>query len=781
MVEGKAYAAHAYCLQLRDFGMHCNGPQNSNHVLLYKLHGGYGLAERNLPEESNAGRRHWNAISFDDWFNHGAPWFQSLNRANDAAGPRSVVASYDDYLTAAEGYTQTTVAKHLLKELRGRTIVLMGLGLGSHEPIVHKLLVEAEPRHVLAYTVDAVIDPLWKYELRSNWHALRIPLGLVSSPQSRILALLVFLQKLIDNACRHGIRIHDLLQECSQSTISLDGKPFNEAAPLIVAPGQASVNRVLGLSNAVAQERAYAPEGSKTSPAWSAEKAELTQELGKPLSNIEVGGQSLIPCRVWESIGLPCALAARIGTDEYGERIVRALQKLKWVDFEWVMENQLIQQPHNNLPLTENATIITWFGLRTLLDQGRQFSGNLRLPEKQQQQNNTVLSNGLLNPISDRSLERRYGWSDVPILYLTKVMHKEVIENIWRSNQEKEWPLIIYDTGGRGMVSAELSVANHNGIIIASAYSALEWLNCKPLSGGCEGMTEAELIDSLERNQTQWRAGNTEPSDSRGRVWQSYVLLSALKDLNGNVPWFLKDEQPLFHLRAYVITLGELGCVYWVRDGDWKNGRWCRLSESMRVGKKRRNVTEEELKQQMEKYKQVVSALECGDVARAGFAASLLASMAWQRNEPSASQIEYAVGWANWFGAMKLRYFAIDDYCAFLSRCNPSPDALALGCKRVSDAETEMEIGFEKGPRLNMKVSPVSGPSGGVVEEAEEWREWLGQYLYPCEKRGQGNCAAQRESEYSPSELWNIETQLWQEARGFKECLQIIKLGKDNE
>ena len=68
----------------------------------------------------------------------------------------------------------------------------------------------------------------------------------------------------------------------------------------------------------------------------------------------------------------------------------------------------------------------------------------------------------------------------------------------------------------------------------------------------------------------------------------------------------------------------------------------------------------------VDKLDEVRNGLQCGDMARAGFVASIVASMGEENEQPSLADVEYAVGWANWFGMQKIRFFTLEDYLTFL-------------------------------------------------------------------------------------------------------------------
>jgi hypothetical protein len=146
-----------------------------------------------------------------------------------------------------------------------------------------------------------------------------------------------------------------------------------------------------------------------------------------------------------------------------------------------------------------------------------------------------------------------------------------------------------------------------------------------------------------------------EPRDDRGRLRQVKAVLDLILHLKERTPPFL--EHALCGLKLYAVTLGELGIVYWVKDGSrWDGPRWsrCRDAKAQTSG---------------ENYDELRNGAECGDVARAGFVASLLigADFSEQINKRvSADDFKRALGWANWFGAQKIRFFSLDDYLKFI-------------------------------------------------------------------------------------------------------------------
>ncbi len=72
---------------------------------------------------------------------------------------------------------------------------------------------------------------------------------------------------------------------------------------------------------------------------WSPNENEV-----RYLANIEVGGQALVPCLVWDALRIPCALVGQVFADDIGTQIVDRVAKTEWIDFEWMMSNQRVPE-----------------------------------------------------------------------------------------------------------------------------------------------------------------------------------------------------------------------------------------------------------------------------------------------------------------------------------------------------------------------------------------------------------------------------------------------------
>lgn len=738
----RGYKAYAYDCEENKFNTHTitsndsNTRKNSN-LTIYKLHGGFGLTDGRLS-------RRYNGTTFENWYQYNKPWRKSTPRSSPARGPKAVIASQDQYQQASQHYYQTEVYRALRNLLKNKTVILLGLGFGAGETLLQALLLQAQPASVLSLAVEPSLDPLWKYEVYSNWKAIRVPLGLVASPQSRLLTVLLFLQKL---QILKSDEVDEIVECPSQWIKTANNEYLPRIVPLIIAPGQASVNRVLGLENGISQERAYSPAHASSGqeyPSWIHGGETHT----KPLSNVEVGGQSLVPCLVWDALSIPCSIAGKIGADDYAEQIINRLSKTTWIDFEWLMKNQSASS------VTDNATVVAWFGLRTILDQGMKSNLEISLPTDKQ--------------TSAGGAEQECGWPKSPIVYLTKTSYKKILESVWP--QGREAGLMVYDTGGRGNADAERQVAERGGIIIASIGSYLEWLSAKEYEPKqyklLNGKEKEDAIANMSKRAIEWRRQCQEPRDARGRVWQQYKLLQSFEELSSDVhgcriPWFLNDNEPLSGLRAYVLTAGELGAFFWMRkDGDgWHDPFWCGVQESSvnGVGLDEQSATK--------KYERYVSGLSCGDVARAGFVASVLSSMGWRYGRLSCDAIQYAVGWLNWFGYHKVRFFALDDFLAFVQK--HASDINKSLC--VKDVMTQ-EVLYPNAGNDEVQVKIVfkkAVEDGQLATECVRWKEWLGKFLTAQEK-------GEAELEYvsvdckeDPVALWNEEVMKWQKARGF--------------
>ena len=242
-------------------------------------------------------------------------------------------------------------------------------------------------------------------------------------------------------------------------------------------------------------------------------------------------------------------------------------------------------------------------------------------------------------------------------------------------------PLVVFDTGGAGGdLLAEFWVASRGGILIASAQSTLGWYACQERKAPVGQTNNLEMAAIATQNiwnswfDEQNQAAESQLRDDRGRLLQLKTLLE--KILGCPRPEFL--DGLLGSASFYAVTLGELGIIYWKKVGrrTWSDPIWCapkELSDPIPCGRTafpcelcspenrvhyRTVLPDEEIR----------NVLGSGDVARAGFVASLTASMYWQSAATLQHEwLEYAAAWANWFGATKATFFSIEDFLDAIS------------------------------------------------------------------------------------------------------------------
>lgn len=744
-------------------------PANSTSADLYKLHGGWYLT---------------NKFSFEEWLK-GWPWArQGPARAYpELLGPMNTIAyrtQYEAVARASEAEFNQWFAPVKLALTPGAgkrtTAIILGLGLSAEELIVSRLLKETRT-FALVLTIDAPLDPLWRYwRLGPEDSAVvRLPLGLASSPQSRALAILVGVKCLLGefrDEEKGGAGAYAGFVDEVKSKIVAPGAPAergwkpcvasgdpNErlpgSYPRIVAVGQASVNRVIGLEDAVSQERAYSPS-ARTAASWAPDATST-----KILTNVEVGGQALVPCLIWDALRIPSALVAKLYADEHGQRVLARLQKTNWLDFEWTARNQVVRSVSDpelgnldgSVPGTDNATVVTWFGLRTIIDSKVHLEQHLRF--------SADAAPGAAGAQSCLGL-------GAPVVYATKWAWKETIDEFERNFAAcgtSDRPLIVFDTGGRGKATMEWWIARNAGIIIASAYSTLLWYGVEhanlvtPDPRTQLGPETQQFTNRLEELQEEARRnlGGSEPKDDRGRIWQIRELLNAVR--RAPRPWFLGAGNALAGLRAYVVTLGEMGCIYWSRvaGGDWIGPCWSRIDPPEALLKGMDEVPEaqlEDLERTKENhYRETRSGLECGDVARAGFTASLLASAAYAAvPDPLPLPIlERALGWLNWFGAEKLRYFALDDFVRYVSTKAEVLERELPWNEAATGDSLEISVGDPATTHPVRFSNLLQGT--GLSPAADRWFQWYGRLL--------GGAEGSREH-------WEREIRIWRRARGME-------------
>lgn len=529
--------------------------------------------------------------------------------------------------------------KDLIEVLnKNETLVLFfGTGLTSDELVLMRLLNELDSlANKCMLVVTYPDDPLHRFKMLGI-NMIELPIGLVGSPRKRALAFLTFLNLLLERNyinCPNSSQakakkaLEDGFNECDKDT-SLDDKKLSKISPVVCAVGQSAKGRLIGLHEAAAQEAFHSPGLASAVPDGDPEILIVDQ----------VQGQACTPALIWDAIGLPCSLVSEIGDDVPGKEIIDRLVQTEWIDFDGVEQilpdvpdedKQVLKDKGTNTApglATETMTTTTWFGNRTGFDCYRQFEVRGKSFKK--------------------TLKSKIAC--VPIVYATPPYFKEFKETI--DNDSNLCPFIIFETGGVGKMEDQEWIADKEGIILSSAIAAGKWFAAKEKKGNEAVATGKEWVKSCNF-----------PKDETGRFHQYYHFLKELK--NQPIPTAL-TQGALQNARALVVTLGELGAIYWNRGStSWSDPWWCITYEFINNS----NNTSEEMR--VLPLEEVRDGLGCGDSARAGFVAAVACLTNFQgvrkgKTLPKRS-IDMAVAWLNWFGLQKLRHFGLENYLKFL-------------------------------------------------------------------------------------------------------------------
>lgn len=206
-----------------------------------------------------------------------------------------------------------------------------------------------------------------------------------------------------------------------------------------------------------------------------------------------------------------------------------------------------------------------------------------------------------------------------------------------------------------------------------------------------------------------------EGKDETGRYHQYARFLEKLVDSHSGLEVFT-DQWGLYGARALVVTLGELGSIYWKHESNaWSAPLWCigsRFSEKSKDGEGRRVLPLSEVR----------DGLGCGDCARAGFVAAIACltnfSPVAKDEELSSNSVDAAVAWLNWFGLQKLRHFGLEEYLEFLKGQKTILQKALKVSPKIEDKK--LKLGTE-GDYQDMNVEPAL-KDGNL-------HEWLVGYL----------------------------------------------------
>lgn len=450
--------------------------------VIWKLHGTF-------PDRSEANTTR-NEDNFNTWYHNG--------------GADETVASSTKYQKWALDENHDSFVSRfgsLIEVLRdkGNLVVFFGLGLGAEELIITRLLsVAAGDRAIenwVALEVPEDLDPLYRLK-RRKIVPISVPLGLGGGSMKRALAMVALLEWY---ASKYGPsnKRDELLKKVGACLADKKFPPsareisLGTSSPLVISIGQSSINKMIGIERGVSQEAAYAAKKSSWVPG--------NEDKRRVLVSYEVGGQALIPTLIWDALRIPCGLISEVYSDDFGRRILHRLQDAEWVDFTGVKQNQLPKGVNFGwqTPATENATVATWFGVRTLLDAADSGRPGLKI------------DSALFDLTPGVIYVTKRGWEGVRDALNAKPGYN---------------PLIVFETGGIGNLEAEVWAASRRGIVIASAVAHLRWENSRVTASLRSGSNDLQSIQEARKQAVEdWE--KKEAKDDRGRLVQTNEVI----------------------------------------------------------------------------------------------------------------------------------------------------------------------------------------------------------------------------------------------------------------
>lgn len=591
-------------------------------------------------------------------------------------------------------------------------VAVLGLGFGSEELVLSRLFqtLTKQPK-VLMLWFGTKLQEEAKL-VRPGFTDIFINLGLAASSARRFIATIAFLQEILEfiNAEQEQDTLEDILHDAVEGSPALwpEMKRATDLQPLILAMGQVSMNRVIGVEHSPSQERAYSPAFASRFPKEEQE-LQAHPQLKPPALVVqrEIGGQATVPCVLWDKLGLPSGLIGVIRDDDTADEIIRCLARSEFLEFDTLVQIPISREREQEAA-TESATVLTWFGLRSIFEGPRSIKEAYKL---------IAADSDLMADITERM-------KNAKLLYLTKVGWTE-----WRTwLEQNRVPLIIYDSGLIPEFGAEEEVAKHGGVIVASALAAVGQQHRADSIAVAwnKDFWKDRLGKVSDKYRTDFRTwwDAYQPTDDRGRLFQIKKLLECIRERSRNlIPSFL--EGSLAKARAYAISLGDFGLLYWLKtQGGWSGPS--RLFATLDHGEWR-------------------SAFGAGDTLRAGIAAAVVALAKASGTEPKDLTVEefpkaFAAG--VWFGTTKVRFLSIDDYIAAIGSCrndlfqqisefkwgwqevNLGASDLQLTIMHVVDAQ---EAITQLGKELDRLIPPDEKDAAAIMEKAQsEWREERG-------------------------------------------------------
>jgi hypothetical protein len=553
-------------------------------------------------------------------------------------------------------------------------VVCIGLGLGGEEHIISRLLLSRA----------AGCAPIIKFDVTSSLYPdpgeskgifpINIDPGLANSSERRFLATTIFLQVLfrdLANDINTSNRFKDLARRNRFESESIwpVSTPIFDIQPLALALGQTSINRVLGIMEPPTQEQAFGAYARATLWPDNALQKKDDKRIGELYVEQELGGQSVVPCLLWDAFGMPSMIVSGIGDDTKGDFALSEFKRTKHVDFDQV----LIPEPPQSRR-TDHLTVVTWAGLRSI------FENNRRIRDVSYES----------HPFDkDRINEAK---QTAKLLYLTKVASNEWMK--WAPVELVD-KIIVFDTGGGPCPEETQRIAELGGVIVASALAgAAEWLHqdfvdwtpqkfafwTSSIDDRIVYNPTPEIVNKLDPPRDYSAFGNWMrkwkvamlPADETGRAHQNLWFLKTVR--RSLVPGFLSGR--LQNCSAFVVTLGEYGLVYWLKKKDG----W---SSPYRVWYEINDLDE------------VRSGLSCGDCTRGGISAALIARR--QRGPLSEEDYKAAFAFGAWCGSTKLRFFSIWDYHnALASQSRKLLQQLLSSSPHYGEGSLEMSLHAEE-------------------------------------------------------------------------------------
>jgi hypothetical protein len=429
------------------------------------------------------------------------------------------------------------------------------------------------------------------------------------------------------------------LGDCKDSGTTENCDNFDTDRALLI--GQSSYQYVVRLETAPLQERTYQVLSGKFNVK---DKDEQAYEVK------QVGGQMFVPAKFLSHWGVPVSLGSVIGYDEFGMEIRRQLYELDNIDWRYTeMASEIV---------TDHSYVVTFAGVRTIID-GRAGIKDSRIADRFIKRINEDLSSGQLTP---------------KVIYLSKWYLESCKSILSKSNSTKGLkPLIAYETGTRGSEdpqSYEGSILGDScDVVLSSSLFAMRIARL-PLSSPETRKIGYKTDDTTTIAQWDSQFKNYQPKNTTNKTYQNDALAIGLKNV-GCIKFHERLFSSIFpNASWWVITMGEGGMILFNRSCP-SYGTWI---PSPKVD--------------------VVNALGCGDVSRAGFITWFMKS-GLNREEflNSEKAVITAAKFAVAAGSYKTEYFSIDTAAQYLTWDYLTEKVLSLTETRLNDEQSIEKLG----------------------------------------------------------------------------------------